>query len=203
MRKSVEIGQKFNRCTIVGYVAGSRKKPAKYIYKCDCGNIGRASGNSFKNGNTKSCGCYKNEVFKVFVQKHGKYLSSEYRAWAAMIQRCSNRENRNFKNYGSRGIKVCKRWRSFENFYADMGDRPSAKHSVDRQNNNKGYSKQNCRWATLKQQNSNTRRNRYFTYKKRTLHLSDWAKLLGLDGKTLYYRLAQDWPKRQVFAPKK
>jgi len=93
--------------------------------------------------------------FSGFV--HGMFGTPEYWSWGGMIQRCHNPSNPAFHNYGGRGIKVCKRWRKFENFYADMGPRPSPNHTLDRINNNHGYNPKNCRWATWLQQASNRR----------------------------------------------
>jgi len=91
--------------------------------------------------------------------KHNMSLSSEYRIWHAMIQRCTNKKDKSYKNYGGRGINVCERWLIFVNFYADMGDRPF-NWSIDRIDNNKGYCKDNCRWANRSDQQLNKRRNK-------------------------------------------
>lgn len=92
--------------------------------------------------------------------KHGQYGSVEYQTWADMKVRCLNPNNKRYADYGGRGITVCKRWLSFENFLADMGTRPSNQHSLDRIDNDKGYFKENCRWATRQEQNGNRRRRR-------------------------------------------
>ena len=81
----------------------------------------------------------------------------EYHSWCLMRQRCQNPNNQDFKNYAGRGIKICKRWQFFQNFFIDMGKKPAPRYSLDRKDNNKGYSKANCRWATPKQQANNRR----------------------------------------------
>jgi len=88
---------------------------------------------------------------------HGMFGTPEYWSWSGMIQRCTNPRNPAFHNYGGRGIKVCKRWLKFENFFADLGLKPSPKHTLDRINNSRGYSPDNCQWATWKEQNNNRR----------------------------------------------
>lgn len=89
--------------------------------------------------------------------KHGMYGTPEYRAWYHMKGRCRNKNNNRYNSHGGRGIDYCEEWSNFENFYKDMGDRPSLKHSLDRIDNNKGYNKENCRWATQSQQSINKR----------------------------------------------
>ena len=110
---------------------------------------------SVRNGWSKSCGCYQHEV----QTKHGMWKSTEYRVWAGMKQRCHNPACKHFLRYGGRGISVCQRWRdSFQDFLADVGRRPSMRHSLDRWPNNDGnYEPGNTRWATREEQRANTR----------------------------------------------
>lgn len=121
---------------------------------------------------------------------HGKSKTPEYFIYRSMLDRCYRKTCTGYKDYGGRGIKVCKRWRhSFENFYADMGKRPSSKYSIERNNGNAGYKPSNCRWATRKEQNSNQRRNIRLTYNGETKILSDWARTIGIDPKALQVRI--------------
>ena len=106
-----------------------------------------------------------------------------------MLQRCLNEKHRAYKDYGGRGIRVCKRWLKFENFLADMGRRPSAQHSLDRKNNDKGYYKLNCCWATAKEQANNKRSNRYVSIKGTKLTLTQGAARLGIRPDSLRERL--------------
>lgn len=119
----------------------------------------------------------------------GRSYTPEWRAWKAMHDRCSNPQHAAYARYGGRGIKVCKRWGSFDNFLADMGPRPSDAHSLDRKNNDGDYKPSNCRWATSEEQNRNTRANRHFTANGRTQLLTDWAKELGTTRATLWLRI--------------
>lgn len=133
-------GKKFGLLTAEKFVC-IRNKHTYWICRCACGNTKEVRANDLKSGNSQSCGCVK--------YKHGKTRTTEYHSWNLMKDRCFNTNCPAFNRYGGRGITVCERWRdSFENFLADMGPRPSPKHSVDRINNDEGYSPDNCRWAT-------------------------------------------------------
>ena len=130
---------------------------------------------------------------------HGYFASEEhrltrtYRVWKGMLHRCHNPSAQAYDNYGARGITVCKRWRkSFENFLADMGVKP-AKMSLDRINNDEGYSKKNCRWATIFEQNQNKRSTRIIEHAGERLCLSEWARRAGVSNALLWYRLKQGW----------
>ena len=105
-----------------------------------------------------------------------------------MKHRCLNNNDVRYNSYGGRGIKVCEHWMNFDNFYADMGDRPSPKHSLDRIDNNGNYCKENCRWATNEEQVNNSRRNNYITYKGETKTLSQWIKYFNLKSSTIRQR---------------
>lgn len=163
-QKSISIidltGQKFGRWTVIS-ASGEKAKvnrSAKWLCRCECGNERNINGSSLRSGRSSSCGCFHNEKVKESFTKHGKYKTPEYEVWRAMKQRCLNPSQPYYPYYGGRGITICKRWLdSFENFIADMGPRPTSKHSIDRKNNNLGYSPDNCRWATASQQNANKR----------------------------------------------
>lgn len=117
----------------------------------------------------------------------------EHNSWYSLRSRCRNPKDHAFHNYGGRGIKVCERWESFENFLADMGPRPSPKHSIDRIDVNGDYCPENCRWATRQEQNSNRRDCHYLTHNGETLTVYEWARRTGLSDGAIRYRMKQGW----------
>lgn len=114
-----------------------------------------------------------------------------YITWAKMINRCGSRttNKKSIKNYIARGITVCDRWKSFENFYADMGEPPTPKHSIDRINNNGPYSPENCRWASVKEQQNNKRNNRFITFSGDTKTIAQWSEFTGIPYSQLSMRI--------------
>lgn len=126
-------------------------------YLCHCGKEFVANKYNVKNGHTRSCGCLQVKRAKEANTHPGMTYSREYKTWEQVLQRCTNISNPNYQVYGAKGITVCKEWEnSFETFYKDMGPRP-LKTSIDRIDNTKGYSKDNCRWTTASEQMKNRR----------------------------------------------
>lgn len=167
----------------------------KFVWLCECvcGNRKKINSDSLIRGRSKSCGCLKKELSSKRLTTHGMSNSVEYRAWLGAKARCLNPNSKSYKDYGGRGIKICKRWENFQNFFVDMGLRPSSKHSIERIENNGSYEPGNCRWATSKEQSNNTRWNRvvFMGGKKKTL--TQWAELSGINYNTLKYRLSHGW----------
>ena len=124
---------------------------------------------------------------------HGLSGTPEYQSWIDMKHRCFNPNNKQYSNYGGRGIGVCDRWLNLENFLADMGSRPTAKHSLDRINNNGNYSPENCRWSTKKEQQNNQRSNHLITIACVTLTIAQWTKEMGFGRNVIWDRLELGW----------
>jgi hypothetical protein len=131
-----------------------------WLCQCDCGNEITLSSNPLQRGNTKSCGCLKPESIGNAHRTHGMRNTPEYDVWAGMRQRCTNPNHVGYANYGGRGITVCKRWDIFENFIADMGQRPNSNYTIDRIDNNGNYEPGNCQWLKSGDQQKNKRNSR-------------------------------------------
>ena len=184
-------GLTFGRLTVVAFAGMSSGRNARWHCVCRCGKKRVVFGAALRSGTTISCGCAHREA----VTTHGQCRSPEYRAWWAMRTRCFNEKSENFEDYGGRGITVCKRWLKFENFLADMGPRPSAKHTLERMNNDGDYTPRNCRWATNQEQQSNTRRTVWITVKGKRMSVAQAARACGLSYNVLRKRVQMfHWP---------
>ncbi len=131
--------------------------------------------------------------------RHGMRRTRIYRIWSAMKNRCFNPKNKDYPRYGGRGIAVCERWLKFENFLADMGERPLSM-SIDRIDNDGNYEPGNCRWATRMEQQNNQRKNRFFVLNGVTKTLSEWASCLGINRNTLQTRFQRGWPAERALS---
>ena len=157
-------GKRYGRLLVIRMDHINKHQQTMWLCRCDCGNKTISNGSTLKDGRAKSCGCWKADVARKQETTHGLSRSPEYRIYAYMKQRCLNPNYSKYHLWGGKGVKICKRWiDSFENFYADMGRKPSPRHSLDRYPDSSGdYKPSNVRWATASQQNSNRR-----SYKRR------------------------------------
>lgn len=185
-------GKRFGRLLALECV--SRKtSDARWNCICDCGKSKVIIGRSMIRGLTVSCGCFHKER----VTTHGKKKTPEWAAWQRMRQRCYSKNFPGYeKYYGGRGIRVCDRWLNGENgmgpfecFFADMGLRPSAKHSLDRIKTEGNYDPTNCQWSTAKQQMRNRRNTKTVVFNGRTISLGELAEINNLNYDTLYSRI--------------
>lgn len=186
-------GQVFGRLTALEYKGTDKGRLALWNCLCECGTKKVVKGSLLTRGRTKSCGCLNKELTTAARKTHGMSRTPFYQVWNTMIMRCHNSNVKSFESYGARGIKVCERWRTFENFKTDMwpGYKPGL--TLDRLDNNKGYDPGNCEWATPRQQANNTRRNRLITYKGETLTMSEMARKHELKISTLKRRMYLGW----------
>lgn len=197
-------GMRFGRLLVIRLGERGPKKQTQWVCACDCNParevLIQASGMAA--GRTKSCGCLQREAAGAHRITHGNSNTPTYMSWSHAKSRCYRRLNRNFANYGGRGITMCERWReSFAAFLADMGERPSDKHSIDRINNDGHYScgkcedciarglAANCRWATYKEQARNTRRNLIVEANGEVACVSEWSERTGLSGDMIRARV--------------
>lgn len=177
-RKGAEtkIGDKCGRWTVVEFKG---RVGARYFWllKCDCGTERVCRADTIRSGKSVSCGCSQIDS----ATTHGMHGTSTYKSWRAMIDRCENPNATCYWRYGGKGIKVCERWHSFENFLADMNVKPSPKHSIDRfPNQGGGYEPGNCRWATSKEQARNKKSNVLVELNGRMVSAAEAAEITGI-----------------------
>lgn len=193
-----ETGNVYGKLTVIGFAGIRSDHRAFWHCRCECGKLIETAGVSLRRGNSRSCGCTN----ATLGSRSG---SPEHRIWAAMKSRCYNSKTPYYHNYGGRGITICQRWReSFLNFLADMGPKPFPEATIERVDNDAGYSKENCRWATRLEQGQNTRKAQMLTYNGETMCLSAWARRLGINLSTLACRLKRGWsiPKALTTLPR-
>lgn len=168
---------KFNKLTIIERLPdrGHKTKVVKCL--CECGNNTVVQYNNLVSGHTKSCGCIEN----IGNLKHGMSYTKEYKSYHKMLERCYNPKQDNYESYGGRGIIVCDRWReSFENFFSDMGLKPTSKHSIERTDHDGNYEPSNCTWETQRNQCNNKRNNVFYEHNGVSKTQSQWARHLGI-----------------------
>lgn len=181
----------------VGLSFRSSKKRRSAVFLCNCGNRNVILLESVSEGKTTSCGCLKSESSSARLIKHGNakrgQASPAWATWQAMRRRCADPNSNRWDMYGGRGITVCERWReSFEAFLEDMGPRPDG-CSIDRIDNNKGYSKENCRWASVSEQARNRKSSVLIEFNGKTQCITEWSEEVGIGFATLYQRLKKGW----------
>lgn len=196
-------GKKINRLTVIKRVDNSRWNETRWLCKCDCGKEVIATYGKIAYGHTKSCGCLAKDIFVKNVTKHKLRNTRLYNIWANMKQRCNNPNQKAYKYYGARGIKVCDEWlNSFENFYHWAIKNGYEKHlqkfgnkntTIDRIDVNGNYEPSNCKWSTQKEQSLNKTNNHLIKYNNEEHTISEWAIIKNLTKSTIYHRLQRGW----------
>jgi hypothetical protein len=188
------IGTRFGRLVVfeVGPALYARRTKS-WTVRCDCGRTKTVAEGSLVRGRTTSCGCARAEANSARNRTHGLSQSPEYRVWTGMKSRCQNPAERAYEGYGGRGILVCERWQKFENFLADMGPRPSPRHTIERRDVNGHYEPGNCMWLPAPLQARNKRDNRRATYRGLTASIAEICERFGADARRTYWRLARGW----------
>lgn len=193
-------GQRFGRLTVVNRAGSGKDRQALWLCQCDCGNNCIVYASNLRKGHTKSCGCLQKEATSIANTTHGHRHSKLYGVWNSMIGRCHRKNNDSYPHYGGRGITVCDEWHSFDKFLSwalEAGYKEGL--SIDRVDNNRGYSPSNCRWVTMCIQANNKRSNRYIEHDGSSHTVAEWANILGIKEATLRKRLNEGWDVHRAF----
>lgn len=195
------VGQKFGRLTVTSRAPSQIQNTctrSRWHAVCQCGKKVVASGHHLRAGQIRSCGCLVVDTMTKLSTRHGEFKngkwSPEYSAWCSIKRRCLRKKDPGYPEYGGRGIGIHRPWiNSFVRFLKHVGRRPTKSHSIDRIKNDVGYVPGNLRWATRKQQQRNTRRNRViFAFGKRKT-LIEWSETYGLLPETISFRIRRGW----------
>ena len=193
-----EVGNVYGKLRVIQYHGRNKTGNAMWECECECGTKTIVSGIQMRYGRVKSCGCYRSEWSKENKTTHGMGSARNreplYKVWASMKARCSNQNDSAYSNYGGRGIFVCCEWQEFVPFMEwAMSNGYEQGLELDREDNNKGYSPENCRFIPRLQNARNKRSNRYISYRGQTKTMSEWAESIGMKQKTLGRRLHLGW----------
>lgn len=188
-------GKVYNRLTAIEY-RGKKRKASYWLFQCyeKCKKLKVSRAADVKNGKIKSCGCLQSENTTKMKTKHGLRYTPEYKTYLDMYARCYNPNNKAYKYYGGRGIKISDEWlNSIETFCSEMGPKPSPKHSIERIDVNGNYCKENCRWATYKEQANNRSNNHFIEYNGETKTASQWGEIFKIHPTVITGRLKLGW----------
>ncbi len=193
-------GMRFGRLVAVGR-ANNRGTVTCWDCVCDCGRRKTVRAQSLREGTTKSCGCYLSEASAQRGRKHGRSGHALYRKWYGMRDRCENPNNPSFKNYGGRGVVICGPWHKFENFFADMEPTWRPGMTIERIDNDKGYSPENCEWIPRQDQSKNRRNVIVLDSPWGRMTLAETARAAGISIGALTNRVKSGWPQERLFMP--
>lgn len=207
MGKLIDLtGQRFGRLVVLERAENSKRGNTRWKCKCDCGNERVIEGNALRREHTKSCGCRAKEVAKSINTTHSESYTRLYRIWSQMIQRCTNPKQKRYPDYGGRGITICEEWKhsyiAFRNWAMANGydeNAPKGQCTIDRIDNDRGYSPDNCQWTTITEQNRNKRNLHYVTINSETKPVAEWCKQYNLSHQTVHSRLRNGRTPEEAF----
>jgi hypothetical protein len=201
------IGKRFNRLTILSdkppYVYKGGRKKKQVLCKCDCGKEKIILLENVTSGKSKSCGCFNIDRTREANTTHGMCYTPLNGIWREIRKRCLNKNYKRYADWGGRGITVCKQWDVFMNFHEDMKDGYKKGLQIDRIDNNKGYSKENCRWVTRTENGRNKRNNVLLTFAGKTACVAEWEQMYNLPKDIIRKRIKRGWDtERAITTPK-
>lgn len=198
------IGKRFGKLTVLEYAGVDNHRCKLFKCLCDCGKETTTRKSRLINGGTQSCGCLVSEVWSKMTYKHGHATHEKYNRvyaiWSHMVDRCHNENNPAYQRYGARGITVCDEWREDVDSFIDWANNNgySDDLSLDRKDNDKGYSPDNCRWVDDVTQGNNKRNNVLITHNGETHTAAEWGRILGVDAKLLRMRKSKGWSDERI-----
>lgn len=207
MGKIIDLtGQRFGKLVVIKREGSDKFKHSTWLCKCNCGNIKIVDSSHLKNGSTRSCGCLAKELLSKRMSKHNMSETRINRIWLRMRNRCNNKNNEQYKNYGGRGIKVCDEWldkeNGFINFYNwAINNGYKENLSIDRIDVNGDYEPNNCRWITMFDQQSNKRNNHFIEYYGKIYTVSQLSRYLKINKDTLIKRINNNWEMEDLNLP--
>ena len=195
-------GEKIGRLNVIEGIHKPGIERLFYRCICECGKEIISGAQALRRGNTRSCGCLRDQKIKELNFQHGMSHTPMHNRWWSMIQRCTDKNCKAYPAYGGRGITVCERWMDFNNFLEDVGFPPSENMSLDRIDNNGNYDPGNVKWSTKSEQANNRRSNRMITCDGKTKTVAEWSRISGIPVSAIFDRISRGWePARAVTQP--
>lgn len=198
-------GMEFGKLKAIKCVGSDKHRHSKWLCKCDCGKETIVLSDALVRGRQISCGCYGKKVIGNRSRTHGKSQTKLYSVWMGIKRRCLETSHSQYKHYGGRGITICDEWRDdFESFYEwSMRNGYEDCLTIDRIDTNGNYEPSNCRWATIMEQNNNTRRNHIITFNGESHTIAEWSRITGISAKCIGRRINRDgWSVEQALTKK-
>jgi len=186
-------GQKFGRLTVIKFAGVDEKGRTMWECQCECGSLIIVRSDNLKRGISKSCGCFSREMASKRLKKYENTDHYLYKTWMGMKLRCESKSSGMYKYYGERGIKICDRWKNYDNFYNDMIGGYKKGLTIDRINCNGDYEPPNCRWATMTDQANNKSTTIYVTFCGETKPLAEMCRKYKADYQRTWKRLHRGW----------